>query len=240
MPEKTKIAEELDKLARLQEVDSDVFHLKAKKRSLPSEKERIDQELESKKAAFQEAEEIFKQVTVAKNEKETEMQGLEEKILKHEGELFQIKNNKEYSALRQEIDSIKADVSVLEEEIIGLYDQIEQAKQSVNTEKKLFEDEKKEAEKEKNEISIVEKEVDNKLKEAGAKRQELAKDIDSEVLNLYQRILENRGEKALATVKDEFCGQCNMHLRPQVVNACKIKKKIVTCENCGRILYVRV
>jgi Zn-ribbon protein, possibly nucleic acid-binding len=61
--------------------------------------------------------------------------------------------------------------------------------------------------------------------------------IKPEVLALYERILENRGELAIVPVRDDACSGCYMSMRPQVVNELRLGK-LLTCENCSRILYV--
>ncbi len=239
MSEVMNVASELQKLTEIQKIDSEIYNLKKRMSSLPGEKDQIEKELESKKSAFNEANDSLKEITVLKNEKETEMKSKEEQIKKLDGDLLQIKNNKEYSALQNEINGIKADVSILEEEIIKLYDEIQQAEDRVKEEKERFEKEKEQAEIAKNKLAGLENEINAKLKELSDKRGDFSKKIDTEIFAVYERILSNRGERALAFVKDGFCAQCNMQLRPQVINSTKIKKEIITCESCGRILYAK-
>jgi uncharacterized protein len=237
MPETIDIREELKKIMDLQEIDSQIFDLKAKMEFFPQRLEEMDASLESKKSGMKEAEESLKSLQVIKNEKEMDMQAKEEKIKKHEGDLYQIKNNKEYQALQQEINSIKADVSLIEEAIIGLFDQIEASQVRFAEEKLKFEEERAVVEKEKEIIKNEERALIQQLSDLDAKRMASAGTIASEVLAQYQRILDKRGRAAVATIKEEFCGACNMHLRPQIINDAKLKKGIVLCESCARILY---
>jgi uncharacterized protein len=83
-----------------------------------------------------------------------------------------------------------------------------------------------------------EKELKGELSKVSVKREELASTVDPAILVQYQRILDKWGKTAVAVIVDEFCGECNMHLRPQIINETKIGKSIVLCENCSRILYV--
>jgi len=57
----------------------------------------MDDSLEGKKAGMKSADEAFKSLQVSKGEKETDMQAKEEQIKKYEADLYQIKNNKEYT-----------------------------------------------------------------------------------------------------------------------------------------------
>jgi predicted nucleic acid-binding Zn-ribbon protein len=238
MTENTDMKEQIQKLVKLQELDSEIFDLRSKKETFPARLKEMDDSLESKKTGAKTAEDELKKLQVAKSEKETEMQAKEDQIRKHEGDLFQIKNNKEYTALKQEIESIKADVSLLEDAIITLLDQIEAAQSRCEEEKKLFEAEKQSTDKEKESIKSEEKVLDQRLSELSAKRAEFLKEVDANILPRYQRILENRGKVAITKIDGEFCGECNMTLRPQIINEAQLRKNLVFCENCGRMLYV--
>ncbi|MEA3488977.1 MAG: C4-type zinc ribbon domain-containing protein [Candidatus Omnitrophota bacterium] len=237
MPEQVNIKEEIKKLIQVQELDAEIYDLSAEKGSFPGRLNEMDSSLEEKKGGMQDAEEELKKLQVSKSEKETDMQAKEEQINKHESELYQIKNNKEYKALQQEIDSIKADVSLLEEDIINLFDAIEAAQAKCEQEKKIFEDEKQKVEKEKETIKSEEKRLSERLNELTAKRKEFSGAVAPKVLQEYERILKSRGRIAIVKVNGEFCGECNIHLRPQVINEAKMKKNLVFCENCVRILY---
>ena len=165
------------------------------------------------------------------------MKSREEKVIKHEGDLYQIKNNKEYQALVKEIGNIKADVSLFEEEIIKLFDEIEEAQDLFEKEKRTFDSEKQEIENEKNRIKAEEKELLTKIDGKRKERDEIIKGISPEIFNKYSAILENRGRIALAKVNNGFCGACYMQLIPQVINEAQMKKKITYCNYCARMLY---
>lgn len=228
---------ELLKLIQVQEMDAVIYDLSVRSESFPLRIQEIDLALEQKKSALTGAEDELKKLQVAKNQKEADMQSKEELIKKHQVQLYQIKNNKEYSALQQEIESVKADISLIEEEIINFFDKIDAAKSSCENEKKLLEEEKRKAESDKAAIKAEEKKVNDELAEALSKRDECAKAIDKSLLSQYDRIRKSRGRLALAKLDGETCGACNMTLRPQIINEARLKKGIVLCENCSRMLY---
>jgi len=229
--------EQIKMLIALQELDAEIYDLEARKETFPVRIKEMDDTLEQKKGGMNAAEDALKQLQVTKNEKEVDMQAKEEKIAKHQSDLYQIKNNKEYEALQREIESIKADVSLLEEEIISLFDQIESAQGKCAEEKKAFEEEARSDEQEKEQIRTEDKQVSEKLAALGNEREAAAAGVDREVITRYERIRESRGRVALAKVIGESCGGCNMHLRPQLINEAQLMKGMVFCENCSRMLY---
>ena len=76
-----------------------------------------------------------------------------------------------------------------------------------------------------------------KLEGLIAARAEQAKEIAPDIIKPYERIKKGRGRVALAKIEDGFCGECNMQLRPQVINEVRLRQKAVFCENCARMLY---
>ncbi len=40
-------------------------------------------------------------------------------------------------------------------------------------------------------------------------------------------------------VESEFCGVCNVKIRPQRLNELLSFKEMLTCDSCGRILFVK-
>ena len=231
------LKQQIKKLIDLQDYDSEIFDLETQMNVFPEKIKEIDDIIESKTEGVKKAEDELKSLQVAKNEKENDIKSKEEKIAKHEGELYQIKNNKEYKALQHEIDSFKADISLLEEDLLTLFDDVENAQKTIEEEKKFFQTKKGELEKEKEKINQDQKSIAVKVTELQTKRQEAQNVIQPEILQKYNRILEYRGRTAVAKLTGDSCGGCYMQLRAQVINQIKIQKEIVQCENCSRILY---
>jgi len=238
MKQKNDIKNEILQLAKVQKLDAERFDLRAQIEDFPERLRDMDELLKTKKCEAENISDELKKIQVLKNEKETEMSMKEEKINKHQTELFQIKNNKEYAALEREIKSIKADISLLEEEIINYLDKIEEARIQSEKKREDFETEQEKIEREKTEISAEEKRLSARLSKLDEERSSLIEKIAPPIIEVYERILKNRGRIALAKVNGNFCGACNMQLRPQIVNDAKLQKNIVSCENCGRMLYV--
>ncbi|MDD5487966.1 MAG: C4-type zinc ribbon domain-containing protein [Candidatus Omnitrophica bacterium] len=239
MSDKTDYSGVIDCLAELQKIDSQLYDIRSEIASIPDMIAGFDAELAEKMSAFNAAESRLKELQLSKGKKELEMKDKEEKVKKHEGELYQIKNNKEYTALQSEIESIKADISLLEEDLIRIFDEIENAKADQAREKDACGEEAALVETEKRKIEDHRKELEAQVSKMEADRKVVAAGVDEQTLYRYERILKNKGRTALAEVKGAFCGECNMQLRPQVLNDVKIKRDIVFCENCARILYAK-
>jgi predicted nucleic acid-binding Zn-ribbon protein len=69
--------------------------------------------------------------------------------------------------------------------------------------------------------------------------------IDGETLDLFNRVSERYEGEAMAKVvrvhprRDEFiCDGCNMSLTAERANALMTRDEVLTCRNCGRILFL--
>ena len=64
--------------------------------------------------------------------------------------------------------------------------------------------------------------------------------VDARLLNSYDRIRKNyRNGLAVVPVERDACGGCFNAIPPQRQSEIKQRKKIIVCENCGRILVDR-
>jgi uncharacterized protein len=232
------IPQQTSLLLRLQEIDSRIYMLKTELEERPREIDCLKDSIDSKKNGMKKAEDNLKALQLKHKEKEVALGSKEAEIKKLEGQLYQIKTNKEYAAMINEIESRKADNSILEEEIINLMDSIDQAKSRFNQEKEKFSRESEVIEKQIKEIEKTLDDIKAQVVELDEKRQGLSPSIDTKLLSEYERILNGRNGQALAEVVAGSCGGCYMQLPPQVINEIKMKQKIIRCENCQRMLYI--
>ncbi|HXV27996.1 MAG TPA: C4-type zinc ribbon domain-containing protein, partial [bacterium] len=170
-------------------------------------------------------------------EKEGELAQKEAHIRKLDGQLSQVKTNKEYSALQQEIASLKADNSLLEEEVIRILDEIEAAQEEVKKETERLKQCQKDYEAKEAELSHNEQKMNEAVAQLKKQREEIVRHLAPEVKDLYERIVVKKSGIALVKVQGEVCGACQMQLRPQLINEIRMAEGLVLCENCSRILY---
>ena len=93
--------------------------------------------------------------------------------------------------------------------------------------------------------------VDDQIGQLNAREENLKKDfaeltgsrtalagaVDDSTRNRYERIFKSKGENVVVGVEHSACGGCHMKLPTQIVTTCRAEAEIVTCPNCGRILY---
>lgn len=239
MEQDKTIREQIGLLIELQVLDTQIYALNKEKGSIPGHLKAVEDALENEKTCIKQAEEDLKNLQIKLKEKEISLQQKEEQIKKLQVQLYQLKSNKEYSAMLVEIEGIKADDSLIEEEIIKFMDVIDNAKNNILKEKELFKQEELKAQKEKDVINARVKEIDSKLEGLYAERERIVPNIEKQIMARYDRVLKNRDGLAMVSIEDGACGGCHMNLPPQVINDVKMKEDVIVCGSCSRILYIK-
>jgi predicted nucleic acid-binding Zn-ribbon protein len=116
------------------------------------------------------------------------------------------------------------------EEIAEKAKQLDFAKKAVATKESNLSGKKGELEKIINETEKEEKHYNKDAAEARAH-------VDERLLTSYDRIRKNyRNGLSVVPVERDSCGGCFHAIPPQKQSEIKLRKKIMVCENCGRIL----
>jgi len=239
MDENIDIGKQTDFLIGLQEIDTQIYKMESEKELKPQEISDLNDSLQQKQSGMKDADDNLKAIQLKHKEKEMLLGTKEEEVKKLQGQLNLIKTNKEYTTMVGEIESHKADNSLLEEEIIGLMDSIDEAKARIEIEKQKFAEESKNIDTRIKEIEAKVRDINAAVIELKKKREELIPLIDKKILNEYERILIGKDGQAMAEVINDNCGGCYMQLPPQVINEINMKEKVIHCENCQRILYIK-
>ncbi|PIQ83777.1 MAG: hypothetical protein COV75_05655 [Candidatus Omnitrophica bacterium CG11_big_fil_rev_8_21_14_0_20_63_9] len=231
------MADQLETLKQLQRLDGELYQLRKTQQDKPRELDQVNAQLAAQEAKVRTADEGLKKLQLAQKDREVELQTREGQVKKLQGQLFQVKTNKEYSALQREIDTLKADNSLLEESILRGFDAVDQAGKARQQEQghlaKAQERTKVERQRIEQEQAVLEDQIGRLERE----RQGLVPDVPREALTMYERILVIRDGLALVPLLESSCGGCHRRLPPQVVNEVYLKAKLVMCESCSRILY---
>lgn len=225
-------------LVSLQKIDSEIYLLNSEKELKPKEIQAIESAFEEKKQHLAALEQTLLNLQKQRKERELELSTREENTKKLESQLYQLKTNKEYQTMLQQIQDSKADASVIEDQILGVFEQTDKIKGDIAQEKQKLQEEEKIWQSQKKNIQDRINEIDGRIAQLESQRKQILPDIDKKILAQYERILLNRDGLAIVCVKDNSCQGCNMFVPPQVINLIKMYERMITCEICNRILYI--
>lgn len=234
----TDLKAQIGHLVHLQMIDSEIYTLKNEKELKPKEIESIEASFAEKKKHLAALEEGLLNLQKQRKDKELELASREENIKKLQTQLYQLKTNKEYQAMLQQMEGEKANASVIEDHLLGLFDQADKIKNDITQEKQMLKEEEKVCQEQKKVIQDRIREIGDRLAQLEAQRKQIIPNIDPKMLAQYERILHNRDGLAIVSVKDNSCQGCNMYVPAQVINLIRMYERIITCEVCNRILYI--
>jgi predicted nucleic acid-binding Zn-ribbon protein len=223
-------------LIELQEIDLKLDKVEEERGDLPSVVENMKNSLESKNQALKEQKELITKLKVDSGSMETELGSLKEQLKKYEGQLYQVKTNKEYDAIANETENVKKKISDLEISILDASEQIEnltESNEEIETNIKELT-----ADYDDNNVALQDKisassEEENLLKH---ERDIVEKKLTKQQIKAYQRIRLAKKGMAVAYCNGGVCSGCYSFIPPQKVVEIRSMKRIFHCESCGRIL----
>lgn len=229
--------EDLKFLARLQALDSQIDEREEKKAELPKRLTSFKEEVERINQGLREAKGELEDLQKKRRHEERELAAREIELKKYQIQLYQVKDNKAYAALEEEIALTKEKNSQSEEKILESLELEEEKTKKIKEIEKELEEKKKilsrEEEKAKGEIKVL----DEEIAKVALTRQEMVGGINPNSLSRYEKLRQGKGGLAIVPLEGSSCGGCHMNLPPQIVSEVKKGKRFVTCEVCNRILY---
>lgn len=228
----------IELLKRLQAVDAQLYRVRRARQGKPRELEEARARVDEAQALVRAGEDEHKRLQLAHKEKDVELQTRETRVKQLKGQLFQVKTNKEYTALQHEIDSIGADSSLLEEDILEVLEAIDRAGAALRQRREALGAAQQRYAQEQARIEQEVAQLDGELAGFDRDRAGVVGGVPADALTMYEQVLKLREGIALVAVVSGSCGGCHRRLPPQVVSEAALRAKLVACEQCNRILYV--
>lgn len=163
---------------------------------------------------------------------------LRERLSRFKTQLMEVKTNREYQAMLHEISATEEEISRGEDQILeSMLAADEQKAQLKEVEAQVAEVDSQLSQ-QRRELEQFTVTAEQEIEQLTDRRSEIENEIPEELKDLYDRIAAARGN-ALAEARDQSCQNCHVRLRPQLFTEVKSGRKIITCENCNRILYFK-
>lgn len=229
--------EAIEKLLILQDRDRHILRMKTELSRVEPERAMLTAKASGAQSTLDTAKQRVKQIESDRKKLELEVEGKKQQIEKYSLQQFQTKKNEEYRALAHEIELCKKDIIKLDDQQIELMEKAEAAQKEVQAANQVANDARKLADGQITELKQREENLKKELGELEANRLQLAEAVDEGVRSRYDRLLKNKGANVVVGVQHGVCGGCHMKLPAQLIVSAQEQQEIVTCINCGRILY---
>ncbi|HWM92910.1 MAG TPA: C4-type zinc ribbon domain-containing protein [Thermoanaerobaculia bacterium] len=215
---------------------------------IPDWMRELHDEHASSKSEIEEIEKTVEEAAKERRAAEAAASDAQEKLKKYQQQINRVSTQREYGALLQEIDTVKAQISGSEEKALSSLEHSEQTQKELDTRRESF---RELNERYAAELARWEEEkpgVSRQVDELKAHIAELRGRLPRGVVSQFERILDRYPGGALAPVRlierpgrgqrEWHCGACNYRVRPQTVVEIRNGTGLVQCDSCKRILYL--
>jgi uncharacterized protein len=168
---------------------------------------------------------------------ELEVESKKQLIARYANQQLETRKNEEYRALAHEIETCKAEIFRIEDREIELMEEAEAAQKDVIRATLAAKEAQKIMEEQLAQLAAREQNLKAELASLQKNREELSAAVDEAARGRYQRLVKSKGENVVVGVQHGVCGGCHMRLPPQLLVQCQAQQELVSCSNCGRILY---
>lgn len=227
----------IDRMLVLQARDCELVQLERELRDIPARKEEIQSRLSRHRAVLEAAGQDLQATQARLKELELEVASRRERIEKLRQQQFELKTNKEFKAMNSEITGVEKEIESYEERELGIMEEIDAVESVISAKQRALKSEE-------DLVAIDLKAMDDRsskmaerLESTQSERQDLAVDVDPEWLARYDRIFENKRDRALVSIENGVCGGCHLKLPPQLYHDTQKPDAMVSCTYCGRLLY---
>lgn len=227
---------DLTMLLSLQEIDDQLGELERSKIYLPEMINGLENEVANLGQAITDNEKILETSKLEQRSLELEIETDKQDLEKYQKQMKVIKTNKEYDALVTEIDSKKLAIADKEEKILALMASADEAKEKLNELKASLNEIKERNSEQLIQLRDQESTLQAKIEDKLEKRKTLIKDINRQVVGIYERIRKGKGGMAVVPVRKRACSGCFKQIPPQRVQEIRRGDRIFACDSCGRIL----
>lgn len=169
---------------------------------------------------------------------EAEVDDLLTKITATEEQLYsgKVTNPKELSSLQHEITTMKSRSDQLENDALEIIDRVDAAEKTVSAATIDYQKLEEEWNLQQKQLAIEIEHLKTSLADLQKQRQELAGQIDTPALTLYERIRKQK-KQAVAKVEQGICRACRISQSASALQKARSGQP-VQCGTCGRILFI--
>jgi len=229
---------ELEQLLILQDRAQKMRQMEAELRSLPLERKSLEDQSIAASASLEAIKDKGRQVEVQKKNLELDIATRSESIARLRTQQYETRKNDEFAAMGREIERYQKEISDLEDQELALMEQADLLKAQAATEEKTTSATKLSIAQQVADLESKQTILKGRLEELKKERDELASKVDEDLLDRFNRLFASKGDAAVVALEHDVCTGCHMKITTQTAVRVKGGKEIVSCEQCGRILYL--
>ncbi len=148
-----------------------------------------------------------------------------------------VETQRDYEVLEKAINDARAEEESLRNNLQQESNRYEKMNEDIKELEQIIAENEDEIEKMKNSIDAENEAMTAEISNLDAQKEEISKDLDSETLFKFERIIKNKKGDGIVAVKSGVCTGCNMILPSQFANEIQSETELKYCPYCSRVLY---
>ncbi len=232
--------ERLLQFVQLQELDREILAIKKNLSRLPEEAKKRSDALSSKRDRLTKLEQNYKSLQLDNSEIELEIKALGSQITRYSEKMLEVRNQREFNAMKGTISSAKADLKHNEDLALDMITKLEELKNQLDSLRAEIAVEEKEIEHLNSQSAKEHDSARGRVTELKDERERMIAKMDPQDYALYKRMMRPPDFIAVSAVGNPsgLCTACNMQIEPQTLNRLYMGRELVFCSNCARLLYL--
>lgn len=231
------VEDRLKNLYKLQLIDSEIDKIHILKGELPVEVSDLEDEIEGLNTRIDKLNGAIDEFQQLISKHEANIADANALIERYMEQLKTVKNNREFDALNKEIEYQKLEIQLSEK-------RIREGKEDIAKKQEVLEVAVEKRDKIEKNLKVKKKELEEIIKKTEKEETKLVKEsekarkkIDERLIKAYDKIRKSyRNGLSVVTIQRDACGGCYNMVPPQLQVEVGLAKRVVVCENCGRIL----
>jgi len=225
-------------LLDLQRRDGALADSKRRLAEIPKRRDLLARALEGARSTLRGIQRELETARLERRRLEKETEGFAADAARLEKQLFDVKTNEEYTAMKHQIANVNGKRSDHETSILEWMEREEALSAGVAKATASVADAER-AQTEggaalDGEIAALEAEIEARTRARDGSRAPIA----AAILSKYDRLLAGRDGLAVVTVQNNACGACHRALTAHDLQMVKQGETMLTCEGCGRIVLL--
>ena len=205
---------------------------------MPQQRAQLEAHLAASAAGLEAAKLKARQLEVERKKLELDVGTRTESINRLKTQQYETRKNEEFRAMGNEIERYEKEIRTIEDQELELMDQGDKLKAEVAIEDKKVAVERDSVARQLADLAAKTSALQSQLESLTKERAEIASRIDEDILDRFERLFASKGNAAVVALEHEVCTGCHMKITAQTSHRVKGGREIVSCEQCGRILYV--
>lgn len=236
-PQELPVEEKLKNLYQLQTMLSEIDKIKTLRGELPLEVQDLEDEIEGLTTRIEKIQNDITNLQSEVSRRRITTQENNASIERYTEQLNNVRNNREYENLTKEIEYLQLDNQLNEKKIREANEQVTVKQEEIHSCSELVSERRTDLDIKKSELDEIISETKAEEEKLRERSKAIEATIDPRLLSAFKRIRKNsRNGLGVVYVQRDACGGCFNKIPPQRQLDIRMRKKIIVCEYCGRIM----